>query len=310
MLHPVMAQILEQAAQEGAAPFPQVGVAAARAAAFARSRIWNQTPLDVAAVRMLRVPGPAGDIPVRLYTPHGAGENTPVLLYAHGGGWVICDLDTHDNPCRKLAQVSGFAVASMAYRLAPEHPFPAGLEDCVAVARWFAQNGGTLGLDSDKIVIGGDSAGGNLAVATLLRLKAAGQSLCRAGLSIYGAFDPVMDNASTRAFGGGEYLLSKADMDWFWDLYLPDPASRADPFAVPLLGDLSGLPPLYLTAAAYDLLRDDSHALSQRLTQAGQPHIFDLWPGVCHVSAHMFSILPPVEAAYQRIGAWLKRVVS
>jgi acetyl esterase len=285
---------------------PELTPVAARAqcnAAF--EAFWNADRPVIWEVYNHEAPGPGGPVRVRLYDP-GVERPAPCLIYVHGGGWVICSVETYDGVCRRLAQAGGFMVASVDYRLAPEHKFPAGLEDCVAVSRWIATYGGAWGIDAARLAIGGDSAGGNLALACLLRLRNARENLLRAGALIYGAYAADLDTPSALAYGDGSYVLSRADMRWYWDHYLRDEADRRDPLAVPLLADLEGLPPLLVAAAEFDPLLDDSRRLVARLEEAGQPHRFDLWPGVTHASINMTRMLDAAQTHIEGTAAWLR----
>jgi acetyl esterase len=197
-------------------------------------------------------------------------------------------------------------VASLDYRMAPEHPFPAPLDDCVAATKWLASHGAEIGFEADRIALAGDSAGGNLALATLLVLRDGGQRLPKAAALIYGAFSADLDSPSHRAFGGGEYILSTPVMHWFWDHYVPDVGRRADPLVSPLLADLRGLPPLYLSAAELDPLRDDSERLAGRLALAGVDFDYRLWRGVCHACIMMSRMLPAADAQIGEIAHFLR----
>ena len=273
---------------------------------------WNADRPVLWAVYNHEIPGPGGPLRIRLYDP-GAARPAPCLIYIHGGGWVICSLDTHDGVCRRLAQAGGFLVASIDYRLAPEHKFPAGLEDCVAAVRWLAEHGGAWGIDPARLAIGGDSAGANLALAVLLSLRDAGASPLRAGLLIYGAYAAYtadFESASQQAFGDGSYILSAADMRWFWNHYVRDEADNRNPLAVPLLADLAGLPPLLVTAAELDPLLDDSTALVAKLEAAGSPHRYVLWPGVTHASIQMTRMLDVAKDHTEAMAAWLRDQVE
>ncbi|MEO1018923.1 MAG: alpha/beta hydrolase, partial [Pseudomonadota bacterium] len=226
----------------------------------------------------------------RLYKPEGLADPAPTLLYLHGGGWALCSPDTHDALCRRLARAGGFAVASLDYGLAPEHPFPEPVEDCVAAARWLAENGLELGLDASRMAIGGDSAGANLSLATLMALRDRGTQLFTAGVLIYGMYDDDFTTESHQAFGEGFYLTTD-DIMWFWEQYIPDPVKRHDPLAAAIHGDLNNLPPLYVTAAALDPLKSDSDKLASKLGQAGAEFEYQVWPGVTHACLMMSRML-------------------
>ena len=247
-----------------------------------------------------------GTIGLRIYRPAGPGP-FPAHLYLHGGGWVFCSPDTHDNVCRRLARAGRFVVASVDYGLAPERPFPHGLDDCAAALAWLRREGATLDVDPGRLALAGDSAGANLALALCLRLRDAGEPLPRAAALVYGAFSDDHESPSHAAFGNGDYLLSTAMMRWFWDLYVPDRARRRDPLAQPLHADLRGLPPLYVSAAEFDPLRDDSERLARRLVDAGVPFDYRLWRGVTHACFNMQRLLPAADGFVMDVAAFLGR---
>jgi acetyl esterase len=304
-LDPEMAEILALAAAQDFAPWEQLGPEAAKTESEIRNEFWNEGNPPVASVRDITIPGPLRPMRLRVYTPEQARTLGAGLLYIHGGGWVICSIETHDGVCRRLANASGQRVLSLDYVMAPEHPFPAPLEDVVAAQRWLHGHGGELGLDPTRVAIGGDSAGANLALAACLALKARGQTLPAAAVLIYGVYSADNDSSSHRAYGGGDYLLSTASMRWFWDQYVPDTARRGDPLASPLHGDLAGLPPLYVSAAAFDPLRDDSERLAERLRAAGADFEWHLWPGVTHACIMMSRMLKAADAQIAEIAAFL-----
>ena len=310
-LNPQMAAILALIAEamRGRPERSTLSAVEARAQTSATTEaFWNADRPTLWAVYNHEIAGPGGSIRIRLYDP-GIARPAPCLVYIHGGGWVICNLDTHDGVCRRLAQAGGFLVASVDYRLAPEHKFPAGLKDCIAAVRWLAGQGADWGIDTGRLAVGGDSAGANLALATLLSLGAAGQSPLRAGLLIYGAYAAYtedFESASQRAFGDGSYVLSAADMRWFWSHYIKDERDNRNPLAVPLLAELAGLPPLMLTAAEFDPLLDDSTALVARLEAAGVPHRYVLWPGVTHACVQMTRMLDVAKDHIEDMAAWVR----
>ncbi len=281
-LDPEMAAVLADMAARQLQPLEAMTPADARAEAELRNAFWNEDPPALADVRMVTIQGPRGRLRMRLYTPPGGEGRLPCVLYIHGGGWVICSLDTHDGICRRLALAGGFMVASVDYGLAPEHPYPRGLEDCLAAIRWLAEHGAAEGVDPARLALAGDSAGANLALAACLALRDAKEPLVRAAGLVYGVFSADNDSPSHVAFGDGRYILSTAAMRWFWDHYAKDPAQRREPLASPLNADLRGLPPLYVSAAELDPLRDDSERLARRLIEAGVDFDFRLWRGVTH----------------------------
>jgi acetyl esterase len=306
-LDPQMAEILRLIAAQDLPPYESMSGAEARAASEERNRYWNEGNPEVASIRDTTLPGPAGAMRLRLYEPEGVAPVSPAILYLHGGGWVICSLDTHDGVCRRLANASGVRVASLDYRMAPEHPYPVPLEDCVAAARAIRSHGRELGIDPHRLALAGDSAGANLALAALLALRDAGEPLPKAAALIYGAFSADFDSPAQRRFGGGEYILSTATMRWFWDQYVPDPARRSDPLVSPLFGDLAGMPPFYVSAAELDPLRDDSERLAGKLALAGVDFDYRLWRGVCHACIMMSRLLPAADQEIAEVAQFLRQ---
>ncbi len=252
------------------AGFPPVHtMTGAQARAVIRSRlVAPSTPEEVGQVRDASVHGPAGDIAVRIYRPASMSGPVPTLVYAHGGGFVFCDLDSHDGLCRSFANLIPAVVVSVAYRLAPEHRWPAAAEDVFAVAQWAARNSDALGGDASGIVVGGDSAGGNLAAATALMARDRGAPALAAQLLVYPMITPAFDTESYRVFGRGFYNPRPA-LQWYWDQYVPSPADREHPYASPLHGDLRGLPPTVVVIAGHDPLRDEGIAFANALDAAG-----------------------------------------
>ncbi len=306
-LDPHMAEILRLIDGLDLPPYESMTGAEARAAAEERNIFWNEDNPAVAAVREVEIPGPGGPMRLRLYEPEDTASSGPAILYLHGGGWVICSLDTHDGVCRRLANASGLRVASLDYRMAPEHPFPAPLDDCIAATSWLTEHGSELGIDPSRLALAGDSAGGNLSLATLLALRDRGKPLPRTAALIYGAFSADLESPSHRAFGGGAYVLSTPTMRWFWDLYVPDRVARDNPLISPLRADLTGLPPLYLSAAELDPLRDDSERLAARLALAGVDFDYRLWRGVCHACIMMSRLLPAADEQIAEVADFLRR---
>jgi acetyl esterase len=235
-----------------------------------RERELMAAPPAVESVEDLEIDGPDGRIPLRIYRPAGAAP-LRTILFAHGGGWVLGSLDHADVDCRCLALDTGCVLVSVEYRLAPEHPFPAGLEDLHAAARWTASEIGAFGGDPERIVVAGDSAGGNLAAALCLLAARRGGPAIEHQVLIYPAIDAGLETASHRAFGEG-YWLESEDMRWFWELYTDGSAGAADPLASVLRApDLSGLPPATIVTAGCDVLRDEAEAYADRLREAGVP---------------------------------------
>lgn len=229
------------------------------------------------------IPGPAGDIPIRIYTPVAGGGTGPALVYYHGGGWVIGDLDTHDALCRTLANEAGCKVIAVHYRLAPEHPFPASFDDAFAAVKWVEANSSEIGIDPNRIAVAGDSAGGNLAAAVCLRAKAEKDPEIAFQLLIYPVTDAPRGTQSYKDFAEG-YFLEAEGMDWFWNHYvLSAGADPADPFAAPLRApSLAGLPPAYVVTAGFDVLRDEGKAYAEALKEAGVEAEYVNYEGMIH----------------------------
>ncbi len=263
----------------------------------------------VDTISEVQVGGAVGSIRARLYDP-GAGPNAPGLIFVHGGGWVVCDLDTHDAVARRLALASGAKVVSIDYRLAPENKFPEPLEDCVAATRWVAANGGDWGIDTKRLAIAGDSAGGNLSLGTCLRLRDEGGPALRAGVLIYGAYDPACAGPSYEAWGDKGYVLTNDRIRVFWGMYLRDAADRENPLAAPLLADLRGLPPFHVLTATMDPLFDDSKRLVAKLSAVGQSVSYAEYDGVVHGFVNMAGLVDKGARALEEAGAFLRRALT
>ena len=273
----------------------------ARARHFSQARrALYRGPIEpVGSIQDRPIPGPAGDIPLRIYTPDGSGP-FPALVYFHGGGWVVGDLDSHDPACRALANAAGCVVVSVGYRLAPEHQFPAAADDAYVATRWVADNPAELGIDGTRIAVGGDSAGGNLAAVVALMARDRGGPPLAFQLLIYPVTDSACDTASYEANATG-YLLEKADMQWFWRHYLGAADAGSDPYASPLrASDLAGLPPALVLTAEFDPLRDEGEAYAARLQEAGVRTKVIRYDGVIH---GFFGMLGAVDESRQAIDA-------
>ena len=257
-------------------------------------------PLKLQAVLRVEnraIPGADGDIPVRIYTPKSSAP-LPVLVYFHGGGWVLGDLDAADPICRSLANGAECVVVSADYRLAPEHKFPVAVEDAFAATRWVAQNAAAIGGDTDRIAVAGDSAGGNLAAAVALMARDRGEPHLAYQLLIYPVTQYGFDTESYRQYERG-YGLSKDDMVWFWDRYLPRAADGQNSYASPLLaGSLSHLPPALIVTAECDVLRDEAEAYAARLEKAGVPVRLWRYDGMIH---NFIGLAPVVDRGKQAL---------
>ncbi|MGO4890590.1 alpha/beta hydrolase [Anaerobacillus sp. MEB173] len=278
-LDPQAKFILEQMELAGAPPMETLSPEEARASAD--FSLLAGEPEDVGSVENRLIPGPEGDIPVRVYTPKGEGP-FPALVYYHGGGWVIGDLDTVDVPCRLLTNKANCVVISVDYRLAPEHKFPAAADDAYAAAKWAADHGSAINVDPSRIAVGGDSAGGNLAAAVALMARDKGELSLAYQLLVYPVTNHSYDTVSYFENADG-YLLTKDTMVWFWDHYLRTEEDSANPYASPLQAeDLSGLPPALVLTAEFDPLRDEGEAYAKRLTEAGVSVEVKRYDGLIH----------------------------
>ncbi len=256
------------------------------------------SPIPMARVEELELPGPAGAMRARLYTPAGGSHTAkPLLVYYHGGGWVIGDLDTHDGVCRFLAAHSGAKVLSINYRLAPEHPFPAAIEDAHAAFDWAVAHATEQGADPARIAVGGDSAGGNMAAVVCHMARDGGGPRPSMQLLIYPATDALENRRSRELFAEG-FLLTAADMDWFQESYLPNRADDADPRAsVFRAEDLSGLPPAYVLTAGFDPLRDEAEAYAERMQKAGVQVALRRHQDLIHSFANLTAVSRSARAA-------------
>ena len=310
LLTPRMAGVLDRIARARRKPFHAMTPQEARAAYAAGAEVLDLPRSPLVRVQDLSLPGGDGlPRPARLYfgaTPEG-DQPSPVLLYFHGGGFVLGGLDTHDSLCRQFALRSGAAVLALDYRLAPEHPFPAAWDDAWAALRWLTDHGPTWGLDKRRIAVGGDSAGGTLAAATALRARDEGLALALQVLITPGTSDRA-DTGSRRLFGQG-FLIDSATVNWFFDHAVPQ-AHRHDPRFAPLEApDLEGVCPALLLLAECDPVVDDGIAYADRLRMAGVPVDLEIYRGVTHDFMKMGRVLPEASqaldvAAQALKGAW------
>jgi len=304
-LDPQAQRVLDQLAALNNPPYTELSPEEARRVAVEAAR--QMAPGEpVAEVAGRRIAGPGGEIPIRVYQPGGAGPH-PVVVYFHGGGWVICDLDTHDMLMRRIVNAAGAIVVGVDYRLAPEHKFPAGLEDCYAATRWVADHADSIGADGRRIAVAGDSAGGNLAAAVSLLARDRGGPPLALQLLVYPITDRDFETPSYRDNAAG-YLLSREVMIWFWNHYIRRDEEAADPLASPLLaGDLSLLPPAHIITAEYDPLRDEGEAYARRLATSGVPVTLRRYDGMIHDFFRRFAMIDQGAAAVAEAAEALKR---
>jgi len=277
-LHPQCKAFLDILASGGGPPLHQLPLEQARAVPGLMVNFGSPEE-PVVRIEDRTVPGPEQPIPVRVYRPSLA-DRLPAVMFFHGGGFVLCGLDSHDRECRSLANQSGCVVIAVDYRLAPEHRYPAAAEDCYAATRYVADHADEFGIDAGRIAVCGDSAGGNLAAVVALMARDRGLSL-RYQVLVYPLTDFTDDSPSIREFNG--VFLSVEQMDWFADSYVPRAADRLQPYASPLLAsDLRGLPPAYVITAECDMLRDQGEAYVRKLREAGVAVESKRYDGMIH----------------------------
>lgn len=290
-LDPQIAGLIETL-DAGFPPVHTMTGAEARAAIRARL-VPNQDPEPVSQVIDRQVAVSGGQVGVRVYRPASSGP-LPILVYAHGGGFVFCDLDSHDGLCRSLANLVPAVVISVGYRLAPEHRWPTAAEDVFAVTEWAAAHAAEFGADLSRIAVGGDSAGGNLAAVTAVMARDRGGPSIAAQLLLYPVIAADFDTDSYRMFGHGFYNPRTA-LQWYWDQYVPTDGDRMHPYASPLHADLTGLPPAVVVLAGHDPLRDEGIAYADALDAAGVPTTRCAFDG----GIHGFMTMPILDLAHR-----------
>ncbi len=306
VLDPDAAAVYKAFLEANRPPYENGTAAEAREMYLAARFATNPEAPELESTRQLSIPAPHGSIPARMYTPKTLRTKdglAPCLVFFHGGGFVIGNLDSHDVVCRKLAHEGELIVISVDYRLAPEHKFPAAVEDSIAATKWVAANAGQLGVDAARIMVGGDSAGGNLAAVTAIALRDTGPTLAGQVL-IYPATDFAMNHPS-HSEPETSLLLTHTVIRWFIDHYLGD-ADRNDWRASPARAKLAGLPPAYVLVAGADPLRDEGHEYAERLRQAGVAVTYRYFPGQFHGFFTMGKLLNQANIAASEISAWLK----
>ena len=303
-LHPQVSAVLEAMRAAGGPALEELTPGEARAVHRAAADRLGGPVEEVAASTDLD----AGGVPVRIHRPRGTAATMPLgaVVYLHGGGWVTCDLETHDRLCRTLANRSGAAVVAVDYRRAPEHPFPAAVEDSVAALAWTRTHAGEIGIDPGRLAVAGDSAGGNLAAVVALRDRDAGaHPALRLQVLLLPITDAAMDTASYSENADG-YYLTRAGMRWYWDHYLAG-ADPLHPDASPIRAEsLAGLPPAYVLTAEYDPLRDEAEAYADRLRAAGVPVASRRRAGMVHGFLRWPAAVDDAAAALDEIGAAIR----
>ena len=308
-LDPDAAAVFKAFQDAGRPPYESGTPAEARELYLKGRVVSNPEPPELKSVQPLAIPSPDGSIPARIYTPmtlRQAAGMAPCLVFFHGGGWVIGDLDSHDVVCRKLADAGQLIVISVDYRLAPEHKFPAAVDDAITATAWIAANARQLGIDASKLSVGGDSAGGNLATVVSLAARDSNGPAISGQVLIYPATDFAMTHPSHRE-PETSILLTHSVIRWFRDHYLNGAADAADWRASPArAATLAGLPPAYVLTAGADPLRDEGDEYAQRLNDAGVPVTHRSFPGQFHGFITMGKLLQQANVAAAEIGDWLK----
>ena len=309
VLDPDAAAVFKAFQEAGRPPYETLTPAEARAFYLQGRVVTNPEPPELKSANPLKIPSPAGAIPARIYTPtklRQSGGLSPCLVFFHGGGWVIGDLDSHDVVCRKLAHESELIVISVDYRLAPEHKFPAAVDDAIAATKWVAANAKQLGIDASRLMVGGDSAGGNLAAVVSLAARDGNGPKIAGQVLIYPATDFAMKHPS-HSEPETSILLTHTVIRWFRDHYLNGAADGQDWRASPALAKtLAGLPPAYVLTAGADPLRDEGNEYAARLKDAGVAVTTRTFPGQFHGFFTMGKLLPQANVAAGEIAAWLK----
>jgi len=305
---PQVQALLDEMRELGAKPFEELTVPEAREAAWSFAALQGE-PEEVASVEHTFICGPTAELPVRIYTPEGEGP-FPALVYFHGSGWVVLNIEVCDTTMRALANSTGCVVVAVNYQKAPEHPFPAPFEDCWATTQWTFENAEALGIDPARIGVIGDSAGGNLAAAVTLRARDEGAPRIAFQALIYPAVEHGWDTGSAHENAEG-YLLQRESMHWFWDHYIPDKSVADDWRVSPLkAADHSGLPPAFIATAEFDPLRDDGRAYHAKLHDAGVPSTYVEYDGMIHGFYWMQGIADGARSLHADLAEAIREVLN
>jgi acetyl esterase len=309
VLDPDAAAVYKAFQEAGRPPYETVSPAEARELYLKGRFVTNPEPPELASVKEIAIPSPGGAIPARIYTPktlRQADGMAPCLVFFHGGGWVIGNLESHDVVCRTLAHEGELIVIAVDYRLSPEAKFPAAVEDSIAATKWLSDNAMTLGIDATRLMVGGDSAGGNLSAVVAIHARDHGGPKLAGQVLIYPGTDFRMTHPS-HSEPETSILLTHSVIQWFKNHYLNGPDDIDDWRASPaLVENLAGLPPAYVLTAGADPLRDEGDEFAKRLEQAGVPVTYKTYPGQFHGFFTMGKLLPQANVAAKEIGAWLK----
>lgn len=302
-IDPALEPILEAMSARPAIDYAAMPIAEARAAFAAAAAVWTEPVLPMHDVADLAIAGQGGPLSARLYRP--SPDSSQVIVFVHGGGWTFGSVDTHDVEMRALAAASGAAVLGINYRLAPEHPYPAPLEDVLSALSFIGEGGLGPGLDTGRIALAGDSAGANLALAALRAHPGDEAPRLAAAALFYGCYVPDFATESHRRFGDGRFGLTTSRMRWYWQNFAGGCDLTSTDAAIEP-ADLAGLPPLYLVGAGLDPLLDDTLDLSRHLAAAGSEYRLDVVPGVTHGFLHLARELPVARRVFRDVGDYLK----
>ena len=304
-LDPQAQAYLERQAAANVPPKREVGPEKLRQQARTQATYLSSAPVPVGHIENIEIPGPNGPVPVRIYTPDGSGP-FPVLVYIHGGGWVNCDLDTHDTVCRGLTNGADCMVAAVDYRQAPENKFPVGLEDSYAALEWLAANAARLNGDPSRLAVGGDSSGGNFAAELAQMARDRGGPKLALQVLIYPNIDLRLDAPSIER-NGKNYGLTKEDLEWYREQYINSEEDILNPLASPgLAADLSGLPPAFILTVEYDPLIDEAEIYAKQLTEAGVPVKLSRYDGMIHGFIRMTALIDRSHQAIAECSQALK----
>jgi acetyl esterase len=308
-IDPQVRAFLAAVAAENAPSTHEVTVAQARAGARSYAAMTG-APEDVYSVTHDFIPGPTSDLPIAIYRPEEAQGSAPVLVYFHGGGWMVANIAIVDSVVRSLANRTGCVVISVNYQKAPEHKFPTPMDDCFAAVKWIAEHAVELGVDVHRLAVGGDSAGGNLAAAVALRARDEGAPAIIHQLLVYPALQFGSDTESARRNGSG-YWLDHVTIQYFWNQYVGSAEDGANPYCSPLLADdHHGLPPAMIVTAEFDPLEDEGRAYAGILEQAGVPVSLRQYDGMIHGFLWMAGVFDRTGELLNDIGGELRAVMN
>jgi len=306
-VNPHIQPLLDQLAQSDAPPGWEVGPGPTRELYRALHQMTDPVDVPIGKIENMSFKGPDGDVPVRVYTPVGVSGTPKCLVFFHGGGFTIGDLDSHDALCRQLANEAGCKVVAVDYRLGPEHKFPAAVDDAWAAVKWVEENAGALGIDANCLAVAGDSAGGNLAavVSQQAAKSKGGPGICFQ-LLIYPTTRVNADTQSMKDFAEG-YFLERKTMDWFFDCYVGEGQDHSDPRLSPLLAeDVSGVAPALVITAGHDPLKDEGKAYADRLAGSGVAVTYKDYPDMIHGFFNMTALSPDAKDAVKDAAKALK----